>query len=160
MGTGQHRHSGSEETRNFERGISDQFRLNPTNSNLKKYIFRVGQPMSVPARQTKRVNCNTKHGFQKTPATFRPSAFRVRRSMFNVPLSTKEVGKGCQPLPAYSSGVGSRKHRTPNSARRTSKENRTNAPLSCLIVPNRAWACRRTNPEIQTSINPQTLYFD
>ncbi len=62
MGTSQHRHSSSNETGNFERmipSISQQIQPNPTNSELKN-IFQVGPPMSLPLRQSQRVNSKNK----------------------------------------------------------------------------------------------------
>jgi hypothetical protein len=129
METGKHWHSGSEDSRNFERVISDQFRLNPTNSNLKKYIFRVGQPMSVPVRQTKRVNCNKKHGSQKTPAALRPSAFSVQSSAFDVQRSPFNQGGGER------LGHGNIERRTPHAEPRKKIEHiRHCRARSCRIV--------------------------
>jgi len=148
METGQYRHSGIGETRNFERVISDQFRLNPTNSNLKKYIFRVGQPMSVPVRQTKRVNCNKSMDPKRRPqlSDLQHSAFRVRRSMFNVPPSTKEVGKG------WVTETSNAELRTPNLERKSN--------TSATVVPDRAESCSGGRTLDLGLLTERALYFD
>ena len=117
MGTSQHRHSGSKETGNFERmipSISHQIQPNPTNSGLKN-IFQVGPPMSLPLRQSQRVNSkNKRRGSSANPQPCRDLPHNatpkldVGCSMFqkshrikvNRTKSHQGGGGGPQPTPA------------------------------------------------------------
>jgi len=104
--------------------------------------------MSVPVRQTKRVNCNKKHGSQKTPAALRPSAFSVQSSAFDVQRSpsTKEVGKG------WVTETSNAELRTPNLERKSN--------TSATVVPDRAESCSGSRTLDLGLLTERALYFD
>src|SRR6185312_16179794 len=94
------------------RTILDQIGLNPTQSDLKKYIFQLGQPMSLPLPQSQRVKSKTKCEVSRgaggaSVLASRSSTFSVRISAFDVRYSIGKVDRA----------------------------------QSCPIVPNRAQSC-------------------
>ena len=123
MGTSQQRPGVKDAATNFNpptRTILDQIGLNPTQSDLKKYIFQLGQPMSLPLPQSQRVKSKTKCEVSRDAGgasvlASRSSTFSVRISAFDVRYSIGKVDRA-QSCPIV-----------PNRAQ------------SCPIVPNRSW---------------------
>src|SRR6185312_7880320 len=80
------------------RTILDQIGLNPTQSDLKKYIFQLGQPMSLPLPQSQRVKSKTKCEVSRDAGgasvlASRSSTFSVRISAFDVRYSIGKVDR-------------------------------------------------------------------